>query len=195
MAPLSLFEHPLRHIDNDEAVEHSYGPESAKQSLDTPAPKKSVAFNEVVHVQTTIHINDYTPEEVHDCWYNADEFMVIKANVRFAVSLLEQGVFPTTTDDEEREGFCRRAVECRTKANATRRRQLKMSAWLAVLEEQELQYENSLYGLGNDDNDEYHYHYEGAEYIARAYFEASLAASAIARATALQDQWEVECMQ
>lgn len=95
---------------------------------------RSISFNPVVKVIKTLHFRDYTTEEISACWYNESEVRAIRDDAKFAAELVKNRQL-----EQDTEMYCRRGVECKAKANKSRRRKLKMAAWFAVLEEQKSQ--------------------------------------------------------
>ena len=177
MAPLSSL-HPCQ--STTIVAEHSFSPSiSNKTSKTSPTNKKSIkksiTFSEAVKVKKTIHINNYTDDEIDACWYSNEECQRIRSDVKYAIQLVNNGLL-----EQDTEQYSRRGVECKTRENQLRRKQLRMAAWFAVFEEQEYQY------------DEQHVDELDVEYISHAYKTASSAALKIARATALKDELEAQ---
>ena len=129
--------------------------------------RKTVSFSSKVHVRATLHINEYTNEEIHATWFNAGEFETIKKDVKFALDLFQAGLL-----DEDSESYCRRGLEYRTKIGMRRRMMNKELARSVVLDEQERQWT-----FGLDD----------AAEIARIYIAAAQHCYKSALETAFQD--------
>lgn len=136
---------------------------------------RRVSFFASVKVRICLHVNDYTQDEVHACWYNHEEREAMQENARVAAKLVLGGKLRQDTKE-----FCRRGVEFATLAHKVRRQQLRQKAWFAVFDKQQAQYE---IGKPNE-----------PELIAQAYKEASLEASSHAIELALKDQREVGIM-
>lgn len=147
-----------------EVKQQQQKPIKTRQKADLP-----VGFNPVVKVIHTLHINDYTEDEIDACWYNEREVKAIRDDAKVSVELLKNGKL-----EQDTEEHCRRGSECQLRSNRSRRRKLKAAGWLAVLREQEEQFEEGM------DADPY--------CIAHVYKSASSQASDIARAVALKDE-------
>lgn len=108
-----------------------------------PKPRKSVSFNQVVRAKRTIHISDFTAEEIRSCWYKGQEYEVMKQDLRFEVKLLENDCF---IENPSRMTHTSRGLEFFSSTmNGRARRETKRHARNAVLEEQRLQREEGSY--------------------------------------------------
>uniref|UniRef100_A0A7S1D718 Uncharacterized protein n=1 Tax=Cyclophora tenuis TaxID=216820 RepID=A0A7S1D718_CYCTE len=113
-------------------------------SLKKPkAPKKSVHFNEVVHVHFTLHVDDLNDDEYFRTWYQKRDFQMMRAEFAKTVVRIANGVH--MGDSEE---HCARGLEYRTKVGAQRRKLNKLHGLCAVLKEQDRQID-----LGIDDDE------------------------------------------
>ena len=125
--------------------------------------RKSVSFNEVVRAKKTIHISNFTAEEIRCCWYMDEDYEVMKQDLRFEVNLLENDCLienPSSTNHTARglDTFSSTIV-------GRARREIKRQARNTVLEEQKLQQEEGSYD---------------PEFIAEIYAKVTKAASQIA---------------
>ena len=171
MPPLSTFDNNHAPIAFIWEPDHSYSTtaySTTEGPLSPKAQQKSVTFNQTVSVRKTLHINNYSNDEVFACWYNDDEFKAIRKGVKFAVSLLKDGLL-----EEDTEYHCQRGLELHTRKGANRRLQNKRAARGAVLIEQELQWEAGVYD---------------PEYIAMKCMEYSSSLQATAHEIGLKDQ-------
>lgn len=117
--------------------------------FDEPAPpsrkskrnNKGVCFNDRVGVRTTEHINDFTPEEVANTWYQKVEYKMMKAEFAVTVQKLFNGEYTGDT-----EHHCARGLEHKPRVCANRRRARRMDSLVAVLDEQERQFCESSMG-------------------------------------------------
>jgi hypothetical protein len=125
---------------------------------------KSVSFNEVVRAKKTMHISNFTAEEIRCCWYKEEEYEVMKQDLRFEVNLLENDcVIENTTSGTNHTA---RGLEMFSSTIIGRaRREIKSQARTVVLEEQRLQREEGSYD---------------PEFIAEVYVAVTKAASQIA---------------
>ena len=103
--------------------------------------KKSVTFEPVCHVKKHIHVNDYTKEEIENTWYTRTENDRIREVMQLEVQLAEHGAM----NDNDSPHFCLRSVESHMSKNVTVRMDLRIIVWDAILDEQELQYQEGSY--------------------------------------------------
>lgn len=160
-----------------------------------PRPKRSVSFHVSVTVRPSLHIVDYTENEINLCWYKAEEYRSIRADIHRAVNCLQkqhqqqeqqheqqQGEYPAAQHEHKHEENtnerCWRGIECKTRQSRSRRQQLRLSGWYAVFSEQERQ------GWSKT--------CEPSHIIAHAYGSASAPAVAIARAVAISDELDAK---
>jgi hypothetical protein len=116
-----------------------------------------------------MHINNYSDDEVDACWYNDYEFDMMRKNVRSAAKLLQNGMLEQDAADK----CCRRGVEHLERKVTLQRQRNRLASTLAVLEEQELQWEEGICE---------------PEYIARVCKAISASSQASAHAIALKDE-------
>jgi hypothetical protein len=172
---------PSSTFDNNTAVisfepEHSYfpSPNATKAPLNPPEPRRTVAFSQTVSIRKTMHVNNYSDDEVDACWYSAYEFDRMRKDVRFAAKLLQNGMLEQDTADK----CCRRGVEHLERKVKLQRIRNRSAASDAVFEEQELQREEGICE---------------PEYIARVYKPPSASSQASAHAIALKDEIDAMC--
>jgi hypothetical protein len=118
------------------------------------AVRKHVFFSNKIRIKTTLHVRDYTQEEIKATWFSKADFENIKAEIRFDIGLLHAGIH-----DQDTLSFCRLGLECRTKEGTRKRTLNKVIARNAVLDEQDRQWNSFV----TDD----------AEAIAKVYIAAS----------------------
>jgi hypothetical protein len=88
-----------------------------------------------------LHINDYTDEEIACTRYDADDLERIKmTDVMNTLSMMKGGL----QIPEENPWYCCRGLESRTREGSARRRANRFNAWNAVLDEQDLQWEEDI---------------------------------------------------
>lgn len=182
MAPLATVD---INADTVEYSEHSYECKaSPKRPLVSPSPpsgqrtlaKKSVSFNRRVILSKTIHITAYTTDEVHACWYNGEEFYIMKTDARVTAQLIAEKS-PVLLEDGAENVWCTRGLESFVQeTRALKRNTRNLSRW-AVLDEQEMQH------LTTRTVD--------SERLARVYMSASASALEQARALGLDDELEL----
>lgn len=191
MAPLSFIDQQRRPGDVPFVEDHSYGykyyADSAPTAKDaatvagndaakvTKKPKKSVSFNEAATQRYTLHINNYTDEEVDACWWTPEEFKAIRADARYAANLVMGGYLQNGDNDH----YCKRGVENFTREGVYRRSSVKQAAYAAVLDEQDAQWDEGIFEQ---------------EFIAYAYAPHSEASHSFAHSVALQDEMEIQLM-
>ena len=125
-----------------------------------PSPKKfqnKVSFFESVRVKKTLHINDYTQDEIDATWYNEMEVATIRFNTKLFVQEMEstkkkkkknccklqhqhQQQQHEEDDEEEETETTARGLECRTKLGQKRKFTLRRMSQLIVLDEQYRQF-------------------------------------------------------
>jgi hypothetical protein len=103
--------------------------------------RKAVSFSRAVTAYKVIHINDYTEEEIAATWNGRSELMAIKMNILETLSRMKEDSRNTYDSD----GYCPRGLEHLTDEGAVNRRRRRETAIDAVLEEQELQYEDNMH--------------------------------------------------
>lgn len=96
-------------------------------------PRKSVSFNEMVRAKKTLHLKNFSDQELDNYWYKPEDFAKMKGDVRFEAKLLENECL----DGND----CLNGLGVFTTSGAKRRSQNKRRAVAVVLEEQELQVE------------------------------------------------------
>jgi hypothetical protein len=98
--------------------------------------KRKVSFNKLVFIRETLHVNDFSPEEKVNVWYQRSEIEMIKDDIQFTVRLMVQGRLKEDTDIH-----CARGLEFRTSTGAKKRQENKLRALTAVLDEQDIQFD------------------------------------------------------
>ena len=98
--------------------------------------KKSVSFYGSVRVKKTIHINDYTQDEIDATWYNEMEVATIRFNTKLVVKEMESKCGLQHPEEETTRG-----LECRTTLGQKRKFTLRRMSQLVVLDEQDRQFE------------------------------------------------------
>jgi hypothetical protein len=116
---------------------------SAQHVQAAPAPRRRVVFNRDVYVQETIHVNDYSDDEMDATWYTRDDFKNQKAEFAITVRMLATNRY--SGDDDI---HCARGLEYRHREGAKERQKNKLNGLMSVLEEQERQ---QLVGEENDE--------------------------------------------
>jgi hypothetical protein len=184
MAPLAFFN---RHACSDFPPQHSYEcaqPRaslaisfSAVQRTNTSSrcnkSNKKVSFNRRVTYSQIIHLNNYTTEEIKACWFDGEEFHVMKTDARIAAArLVETGSIAAGSNNDDNMQ-CGRGLESYVRSTRMLKRGNRMVARWEVLEEQELQFQQRRIDL---------------ERIAKIYEAASAAALAQARETGVKDE-------
>jgi len=133
-------------------------------SRDLKAKRSRVAFRKSVTARRALHLKDFTDEEIRNCWLSVEELEICSQDIIRTIELVSNGC------DQE---CCRRGTEQRTQEGNMKRQRNKKMAWLAVLQEQEAQWEK---GVIDD------------EAIAAAYHNASSHCLTEARIRARRDQ-------
>jgi hypothetical protein len=97
-----------------------------------PKPRRTVTFGTTLQMKHTIHIREYTAEEIENTWYTPAEYKIIKLSVRTVVLMLKQG-------EQLRPDQCVRGLEYKTKHGRETRGLNQIEALIAVLDEQDRQ--------------------------------------------------------
>lgn len=113
---------------DEETVSSSEFSVSSSHSLN----KATVSFSSRVVVRHTIHLSDYTPEEIENTFFTKDEYRRIKEDIKFTLELMEADLL-----DEDSTEFCRRGIEHKTSQGLARRWSTRTESVLAVLAEQD----------------------------------------------------------
>lgn len=100
--------------------------------------KKVISFNNRVKVRKTLHISDFTNDEVQECWYNCREKDSSRRLIRSTLNLMKIG--DSKADDGTECG--RRGLECFTAEGMEGRKRRRNKAKLAVFDEQDRQYDD-----------------------------------------------------
>ena len=98
--------------------------------------KKQVSFHPRVTCKRALHINNYSDDEVMASFYQEDDYLEMREDVRRCVQLIEQG-HDHALDDIN---YCRTGVENRTTAKLQNRVAHRMRAVDAVLNEVDRQW-------------------------------------------------------
>lgn len=133
---------------------------------------KRVSFNESVRVYPHLHYNNFTENELAESWYDDQEMDAIKVECLQTIQLAVNDRL-----DDNNNFWCFRGLEYRTTEGARKRRENKIFAWNAVMNEQETQ---QMVGEFND----------GA--IAEVYADASAASQEAAYVLAFSDAKAVQ---
>lgn len=96
--------------------------------------RKRVTFKPRVSVRPTIHISEYSEEEMKDIWFCRSDFSVMKAAFAHTVRMISRGTYKG--DDEDN---CARGLEQRSRKGSLARRENKTNGLDAVLFEQRRQ--------------------------------------------------------
>ena len=92
--------------------------------------KKSVSFNSSVRVKKTIHINNYTEQEIANTWWSREEEQQIREVASIVADMMSAG----KQIDENK--ISRRGLEGRTMEAQERRLDQRIAVWDAVLDAQ-----------------------------------------------------------
>jgi hypothetical protein len=139
----------------------------------SPASRKAVTFAPEVSGILHLHINNFSNKEAEASWYTKDEFNLIRADAKFAATLLTKGLL---THDSDK--YCKRGLEFRTPEGAIRRIKNKNAAREAVLDEQQFFQEEKIS----------YYHPDNVDYLAEVYSSYSRHCQKAAHELALQDE-------
>ena len=130
----------------------------------TSRERKSVTFAANAKGRKTIHINNYTKEEITNCWFSSKEMREIKSDIRQTVAMLEQN----QPIDEIR--YSRRGVDIYKKEVWVVRTERKKKAQKAVFKKQ---MKCLVRATDGDFQQEYEYNDDDARKIAGVYKKAN----------------------
>lgn len=99
----------------------------------SPKPKRSVSFFPNAKGRLTMHIGEYTEEEIAACWYTKNEYRGFKTEACFTVNFLE------SKHDIGVKNYCKRGLEPFTRAGAKLLARNRDKAYRAVFREQIIQ--------------------------------------------------------
>jgi len=135
--------------------------------------RKRVSFDDMDTVYEIPNLKDFTRREKKKSWYTLKDMNRMKDDVRNDAKVLEFGILI--------RGTCvsNRGIECRTRAGAIRKRQLRMDVYAAVFDEIEFQRREG---------------FIDEEVIADTYFVVSLESAREAHLVAKQDEAEAMAM-
>jgi hypothetical protein len=165
MAPRNALE--FVSFDDETCVRLSTTSIEAKSALSIPLPqamtaRSTVSFCSSVHRHSTLRLDEYSSEEKQAMWYNREEIVTMRRSA-------------TMDANRPQPGTCLRGLEAKTREGATKKKQKRNEARVAVFLEQEIQDVDGL----SDPNA-----------IADAYFECSEICVADAQMMALRDEKE-----
>lgn len=124
------------HVGNDQewdvSVQSSAGPlypqEKTQQFPELVSTTgKTLRFRETTTYREILPLSDITDVEMFDVWYNEEEYSEIKNHVTATIKRAAEG-----ESVEEKDGYCMRGLEGRTKFGARRRKNNKAKALDAV---------------------------------------------------------------
>jgi hypothetical protein len=141
--------------------------------------RRRVAFAEYHTIRTTIHIDDYSDEEVLAAWYDKKELQRIKTSIK--AFLMRESHNDDDADNDEVDSMqsdepCSRGLEGFTVFGSAQKKKSKADAAMSVFSEQKAQLN---YGVVNED------------VIAVLYARFARKCQAVAHCRALQDEMEV----
>lgn len=124
-------------LTNQSANCHSFIMSDQQQET-IATPKKGITFNNRVTVRRTIHIADFTNEEIDACWYSYMEYSNIRRHVQETILLAEHEIISEARDCQT---YCCRGLEGFTSEGMEGRRRRRNNAKMAVFDEQDRQFE------------------------------------------------------
>ena len=163
---------PLSESHDTERPSFHEGMMRSQQMHKASPYRRRVRFCKMGMAVRHLHINDFTPEEIQDCWYSPAENRKTKQEMQKDIALLRDRIQnpscnkPNNCSVENDSSFCKRGIECRMREASKLRQFNKQRSIKAVLSEQRIQWKE---GICNP------------EYLAIAY--ARTTASSVAAAT------------
>jgi len=105
---------------------------------------RKVSFREARSIDT-IHLTDYSNEEVEGTWYSSKDIKKMKAEANSTALELSMGMMSLNSDDPDDDpDHCARGLEPRMPYSSMKRDQTKAMAVQVVLDEQSLQQEDGI---------------------------------------------------
>ena len=110
------------------------------KSLPPPEPSitstRRIRFNNQVMVRAIEHVNDISEAEITMIWYQKEEYREIRSSLAATVRKITSGKYGGDSDSH-----CARGLEFRTPYGSQLRRKNKLDALVAVLDEQDRQFD------------------------------------------------------
>ena len=103
---------------------------------------RKVSFLPTVLIRKTIHIDDYTDDEIASAWYNKTEMETIISDIKTTLLLTEEEGISAVNSDPQR--CTRRGLESYTPEGQRLKERSRMGAKHAVFDEQEFQDETGI---------------------------------------------------
>lgn len=103
-----------------------------KSAFTTP---RRVSFHPIVRAKIVMNRFAYTPEELEASWYDNDDYLRMRVNVKVGADNIDSGFHVRGT------GICIRGLETRTREGNKNTNQQRMDAYAAVFSEIEFQKE------------------------------------------------------
>ena len=138
----------------------------------SPKASRTVSFSASVRVRPTLHLNDYSDDEVEQCWYASYEFKAMKHQVKVGAKFMDKGILVVQGED-----FPTRGLEIFTKKQSQQRVRDRRASSDAVFNEQSLQQTQGIVD---------------SEAIARVYRSVSVACLVRAQNVAAKDRLDIQ---
>ena len=111
-------------------------------SRQSPDPTRSTTFSPYSTMHNVLHINDYSDKEIACTRYDANELeMIKKTDVIKTLSMMNKGGLQIPQDNP---WYCCHGLESFTREGSARKRANRTNAWDAVLDEQDLQWDEGV---------------------------------------------------
>ena len=111
-------------------------------SRQSPDPTRSTTFSPYSTMHNVLHINDYSDKEIACTRYDANELeMIKKTDVIKTLSMMNKSGLQIPQDNP---WYCCHGLESFTREGSARKRANRTNAWDAVLDEQDLQWDEGV---------------------------------------------------
>jgi hypothetical protein len=130
-SPISSPRLPLHFLPGKSSI-------SSTQGLSQHQRPKTIRFAPKIKVQQIPHIRSMPQDLVDTVWYNQQDYANIKKSYTATVRLMMRGLL--FSPEQENSEHCTRGLGYRTKEGSKLRRKVKLSALIAVIEEQGRQF-------------------------------------------------------
>ena len=112
--------------------------DSPRKSITPRMSARSVSFSPDVLVKRTLHINNYSDDEIEATWFGDIDFDRIRKEIAYTVDLME------TLKVVDENKYSTRGLEFRTTKGAQHRLRNKLESRNAILDEQDFQWRSGV---------------------------------------------------
>ena len=92
--------------------------------------QRSVSFRSKVKVRNTMHLNDYTEDEMASCWYSKHEIEMIREEIRIILTIIDGN---SSRINNYNDRICSRGLESFSIEGSTKKQEARMNSRDVVL--------------------------------------------------------------